>query len=195
MTLKIYNTFTAKKEEFIPIKKGQVLFYVCGVTVYDHCHIGHARAYVVFDTIRRYLEHLKYKVKYVQNFTDVDDKIIARANERNMDYKELTKEFIKEYFEDMEKLNIKKADLYPKATEYIKQMQQIIAKLIKDEKAYILDGDVYFSVAQFKDYGKLSKKVIEDFAFYITVRVYKGRAVLEELFINNIPIKDFLSSH
>ena len=110
MTLNIYNTLTKKKEIFKPIKDGEVSFYTCGVTVYDLCHVGHARAYVAFDIIHRYLEYSGYKVNHIQNFTDIDDKILKRANERNISYKELTEENINKYFEDMDKLNIKRAN-------------------------------------------------------------------------------------
>ncbi|MCP4050535.1 MAG: cysteine--tRNA ligase [bacterium] len=160
--MRIHNTLTNKKEEFVPVINGQVSFYVCGVTVYDYCHIGHARAYVVFDYIRRYLEYQGYKVRYTQNFTDIDDKIIARANERGVSIQELTREYISAYFEDMDKLYIKRADSYPKATEYINEMQDIIKSLIKNNYAYIIDEEVFFSVEKSSDYGKLSKKVLDD---------------------------------
>ena len=160
MSIILYNTLTRNKEPFIPYEAGEINFYVCGVTVYDYCHIGHARAYVVFDTIRRYLEYNGFNVTYVQNFTDIDDKIIARANELGVDYKELTEKFINAYFEDMKKLNINKATKHPKATDYIETIQEIITKLINDGYAYAYNGDVYFAVNSFKEYGKLSKKVI-----------------------------------
>jgi cysteinyl-tRNA synthetase len=162
MSLQVYNTLSKQKELFKSINKKQVNFYVCGVTVYDFCHIGHARAYVVFDTIRRYLEYSGYKVNYIQNFTDIDDKIIMRANELGIDYKVLTKNNIDAYFEDMGKLNIIKATKYPLATEYISQMQKMVESLIAKGYAYVDDGDVWFSVDKFNDYGKLSKKVISE---------------------------------
>jgi cysteinyl-tRNA synthetase len=161
MTLNIYNTLTKKKEIFKPIKDGEVSFYTCGVTVYDLCHVGHARAYVAFDIIHRYLEYSGYKVNHIQNFTDIDDKILKRANERNISYKELTEENINKYFEDMDKLNIKRANKYPLATEYVLEMQNIIQALIDKKVAYVED-DVYFSVEKFKGYGKLSKKNMDD---------------------------------
>ena len=158
MTLKIHNTYSGKKEDFIPINPNQILFYACGVTVYDLCHIGHARAYIAFDTIRRYLIHKGFNVKFVQNFTDIDDKIIARANERGISTNELTEENINDFFSDMESLNILPATCYPRATKYIGEMQEIIKKLIEDDLAYEKDGDVFFCVSKFEKYGKLSKK-------------------------------------
>lgn len=137
--------------------------YVCGVTVYDLCHIGHARAYVVFDTIRRYLEHSGYTVNYVQNFTDIDDKIIKRAAEKGISTQDLTKQTIADYFTDMEALNIKPATHYPKATESIPEMLDMIGKLISNGYAYATDdGHVYFAVTKFPEYGKLSGKVLDD---------------------------------
>jgi cysteinyl-tRNA synthetase len=162
MTLKIHNTYSGKKEDFIPINPNQILFYACGVTVYDLCHIGHARAYIAFDTIRRYLIHKGFNVKFVQNFTDIDDKIIARANERGISTNELTEENINDFFSDMESLNILPATCYPRATKYIGEMQEIIKKLIEDDLAYEKDGDVFFCVSKFEKYGKLSKKKMED---------------------------------
>ncbi len=175
MVLKVYNTLKRKKEEFIPLKKGRVNMYVCGVTVYDDCHLGHARAYVAFDVIRRYLEDKGYKVNYIQNFTDIDDKIINRAREevassgdKKADLKEKVKEiserYIKSYFEVMDKLNIKRADKYPKATENIPEMIQMIKILIDRGFAYEVDGNVYFAVENFKNYGKLSRRPRDEMA-------------------------------
>ncbi len=162
MSLQLYNTLTKKKELFTPLNPPKVTVYICGVTVYDHCHIGHARAYVVFDIIRRYLKYKDYDVQFVQNFTDIDDKIIARANERGIPCSELTEAMIGAYFKDMALLNIEPADTYPKATDYITEMQTMIQILIEKGHAYEVNGDVCFSVESFKDYGKLSKKVLED---------------------------------
>ena len=168
--MKIYNTLTHTKEKFSTNKKDAVSMYVCGVTVYDECHLGHARCYVCFDVIRRYLEYKGYKVTYVQNFTDVDDKIIERAikikNEQNYsDLKiaiaDLTEKNINAYFQVMDALGIKRADVYPKATEHIKEMIELIQLLIDKELAYEADGDVYFQVHKFKDYGKLSGENLE----------------------------------
>ncbi|MDD4528102.1 MAG: cysteine--tRNA ligase, partial [Candidatus Margulisbacteria bacterium] len=160
--LKIYNTLTRKKDEFIPIKKKKVKIYVCGVTVYDLCHIGHARAYVVFDVVRRAFEYLGYKVTYIQNFTDVDDKILNRAKEQGIDALELSKKMISEYFTDMDMLNIKRADNYPKVTEHIPQIIKFVEELEKKGIAYESQGDVYFDISKFKDYGDFSCRNLED---------------------------------
>lgn len=160
--IQIFNTQKRAKEEFVPIKSNEVGIYVCGVTVYDFCHIGHGRAYVVFDTIRRFLEYVGYKVKYVQNFTDIDDKIINRSKETGAKWDELSSNFIKEYYTDMDALNIKRADIYPKATEHIKEMHDLITILINKGIAYEVEGDVYFSITDFPEYGALSGRVLED---------------------------------
>ncbi len=162
MDLVLSNTLSGKKEPFVPLTKGKVLFYLCGVTVYDICHIGHARAYVVFDTIRRYLTHLGYQVKLIQNFTDIDDKIIKKAAEEGVSVDTITHKYIEAYFTDMRALNIQDATHYPHATHYIPKMIQLIETLIEKGHAYVQGGDVCFSVATFKDYGKLSKKVLEE---------------------------------
>lgn len=162
MSLYVYNDLTRKKEEFIPVEKGKVKFYVCGPTVYDYFHIGNARPFVVFDTFRRYLEHIGYEVTFVQNFTDIDDKMIKRANERGITVAELAEEFIKAYFEDVEALGVHIATVHPRATMEIDTIIEIIRKLIDTGHAYESDGDVYFSVDSFKDYGKLSKQSIAD---------------------------------
>ena len=162
MSLLVYNTLTQKKEEFKPRSSGKVKMYVCGTTPYDHCHLGHARCYVVFDVIRKYLEYKGYDVIYVQNFTDVDDKIIKRAQELGSTAEEIAEKYISEYFEVMKRLNIKKASFYPKTTEHIKGMIKIIEKLINRGYAYIIDGDVYFEIAKFDGYGKLSHRSREE---------------------------------
>jgi len=156
MGLRIYNTLTRKKEEFSPLKDKQVGMYVCGVTLYDKLHLGHARAAVVFDTIFRYLEYKGYKVTYVTNFTDVDDKMIKRARELNTTIFNLAERFIGEYFEQMEKLGVKRASFYPRATEHIREIIELIKKLEEKGIAYEKDGDVFFRVKKFPDYGKLS---------------------------------------
>ena len=149
--LKVYNSISHNKEEFIPIKDKQVNMYVCGVTVYDLCHLGHARAYVVFDIIRRALKFLGYQVKYIQNFTDVDDKILDRANQNKIDPSLLTEEMIKEYFTDMDALNINRADAYPRVTGMIKEIILFIEELVAKGFAYQIKGDVYFDISKFKD--------------------------------------------
>ena len=158
--MKIFDTLTAK-EEYLDTS-GIVRIYVCGVTVYDESHIGHARTIIVFDTLRRYLESQEIKVKFIQNFTDVDDKIINRAKQENIPPLELSSKFITRYFEDFDRLNIKRANNYPKATDHIQEMIELIKSLIEKNFAYVSKNGVYFSVSKFKEYGKLSKKKIED---------------------------------
>ncbi len=162
MSINIFNTITKKKEEFKPLKENTVAMYVCGITPYDEVHLGHARAYVAFDVIRRHFINSGYKVTYVQNFTDIDDKIIKRANEQKITPKKLAEENIENYFLQIGKLNVLAADKYPKVSEFIPQIIKFIEKLILKGAAYVLDGDVYFSVRNFPDYGKLSKRNIED---------------------------------
>ncbi|MDR1663000.1 MAG: cysteine--tRNA ligase [Endomicrobium sp.] len=160
--IKVHNTLSNKKEEFKPQKENFVSMYVCGVTPYDEVHLGHARAYVVFDIIKRHLFKRGYKVKHVQNFTDVDDKIIKRSLEKNIKPNELTQTYIDDYFAQTDKLNILKAEIYPRVTQMIPEIISFVKELIDKKFAYEIDGDVYFSVAKFKDYGKLSKKKLDD---------------------------------
>ncbi len=158
--MKIYNTLSGKKEDFTP-KGDTVKMYVCGVTPYAPSHLGHAMSYIVFDTIRRYLEFHGYTVKYVQNFTDIDDKIIARANEAHIPAQELAQKFIDQYFGDMNTLNIKQANKYPKATEEIPKIIEVIEGLIQKGHAYESGGDVYFRIKSDPDYGKLSHRTLD----------------------------------
>jgi len=160
--LRVYNTLSGEKEIFRPIEDNKVRMYVCGITVYDYCHIGHARSSIVFDTIRRYLRYKGYKVIFVKNFTDVDDKIIKRANDEKKSFKEITEFFIRAHDEDMDKLNVLRPDYTPKATEYIDGMIELCEKLIEKGFAYESNGDVYFKVRAFRDYGKLSKRDLDD---------------------------------
>lgn len=162
--IKIYNTLTASLEEFKPIKENEVSMYVCGPTVYNYIHIGNARPAIFFDTVRRYFEYRGYKVNYVQNFTDVDDKMIKKANEEGVDIKVIADRYIKAYLEDTAKLNLKEEGmLRPKATEHIAEMIKIIKSLIEKDFAYESNGDVYFNVEKYKNsYGELSKQNIED---------------------------------
>lgn len=162
--IKIYNTLTASLEEFKPIKENEVSMYVCGPTVYNYIHIGNARPAIFFDTVRRYFEYRGYKVSYVQNFTDVDDKMIKKANEEGVDIKVIADRYIKAYLEDTAKLNLKEEGmLRPKATEHIAEMIKIIKSLIEKDFAYESNGDVYFNVEKYKNsYGELSKQNIED---------------------------------
>lgn len=160
--MKIYNTLTRKKEEFVPIEENKVRMYVCGPTVYNYIHIGNARPMIVFDTVRRYFEYKGYDVNYVSNFTDVDDKIIKKANEEGVDASVISERFIKEAQTDMQGLNVKEATHHPKATEEIGGMIEMIQTLIDKGHAYAVDGTVYFKTRSFSEYGKLSKKNIDD---------------------------------
>ncbi|NLP13989.1 MAG: cysteine--tRNA ligase [Clostridium sp.] len=160
--MRLYNTLTRKKEEFKPLDEKEVRMYSCGPTVYNYFHIGNARPFIIFDTLRRYLEYRGYNVKFVQNFTDIDDKMIKRAQEENITVKELADKFIQEYFVDAKGLGIKEATVHPKATENIDAIIDIISKLEKKGFAYSVDGDVYFSTRRFKEYGKLSHQSLED---------------------------------
>lgn len=161
--IKIYNTLTGKNEEFKTIEENNVRMYVCGPTVYNNIHIGNARPVIFFDTVRRYLEYKGYKVKYVQNFTDIDDKIINKANEEGIEIAELTDKYIKAFFDDTKSLNIKESGTTrPKATEYIEEMIAFVKELEKKGAAYVSEGDVYFDIEKFKGYGKLSRKNLED---------------------------------
>lgn len=160
--MKIYNTMTRLKEEFVPVDKNEVKIYACGPTVYNYIHIGNARPLCVFDVLRRYLEYRGYKVKFVQNFTDIDDKIIKRANEEGVSYEEISEKYIKEFWTDADGLNFKHATVHPKATENIDEIIDIIKTLVDKGYAYEAGGDVYFRTLKFKEYGKLSHQPIED---------------------------------
>ena len=160
--MKIFNTLTRRKDEFVPLEEGKVRMYVCGPTVYNYIHIGNARPMIVFDTVRRYFEYKGYDVNYVSNFTDVDDKIIKKANEEGVDASVISERFIKEAQKDMADMNVKEANYHPKATEEIAGMIDMIQTLINKGHAYAVDGTVYFKTRSFKDYGKLSKKNIDD---------------------------------
>lgn len=160
--MKIFNTLTRTKDEFVPINEGKVGIYVCGPTVYDYIHIGNARPMIVFDTLRRYLEYKGYEVNYVSNFTDVDDKIIKRANEQNVDSKVISERYIEEAKKDMAAMNVREATTHPKATEEIPDMIEMVKVLIEKGYAYEVNGTVYFRTRKFSDYGKLSKKNIDD---------------------------------
>ena len=160
--MRIFNTMTRQKEEFIPNNPDEVKIYACGPTVYNYIHIGNARPLCVFDVLRRYLEYKGYNVKFVQNFTDVDDKIIKRANEEGITFEEVSKKYIEEFWTDANGLNFKKASVHPKATENIDEIINIIKTLEEKGYAYAVDGDVYFRTLKFKEYGKLSHQPIED---------------------------------
>ena len=160
--MKVYNTLTRSKEEFVPLTPGEVKMYVCGPTVYNFFHIGNGRTFIVFDTIRRYLEYRGYKVSFVQNFTDIDDKMIKKANEENTTVKNIGDKYINEYYKDADGLNIKRATINPRATEHINEIIEFVSTLIEKGYAYEVDGDVYFSTKKFKEYGKLSGQNLED---------------------------------
>lgn len=160
--MKIYNTMTKKKEEFVGITPGEVKMYVCGPTVYNYFHIGNARTFIVFDAVRRYLEYRGYKVKYIQNFTDIDDKMIKKSNEEECTVRELGDKYIGEYYKDADKLNIERATVNPRATEYIGEIVDFVKELVDKGYAYEVDGDVYFNTKKFRDYGKLSGQNLDD---------------------------------
>ena len=160
--IKIYNSLTGKKEPFEPLTPKTVRMYVCGVTVYDYCHIGHARSALVFDVIRRYFEYSGYRVEFVKNFTDVDDKIIKRAHEQGVSCDKITTTFIQAYDDDMGRLGVRPASIQPKATEHMAEIVQLTETLIAKGLAYQVDGDVYFEVAKYSDYGRLSKRRLDD---------------------------------
>ena len=162
MSLRLYNTLTGQKEPFVPQVPGKAGMYVCGVTVYDYCHIGHARAGIVFDVIYRYLQYAGYDVTFVRNYTDIDDKIINRANQEGTDYRTIADRYIAAFDEDMGRLGLKKPTLEPKATDHIDDIIAIIEKLIANGHAYEAAGDVYFAVETFDHYLKLSKRNLED---------------------------------
>jgi len=164
MALQIYNTLTKQKEEFKPVDPEKVKIYSCGPTVYDYFHIGNARAFVVPDILKRYLEYKGYNVFHVMNFTDIDDKMIKRANKEGVSIKELADRFIDAYFEDTKKLNIKEADVYPRATDYIVDIIKLLKRLEEEGYAYEVDGDLFFEVKKFADYGKLSNQNLEELA-------------------------------
>ncbi|EKU97730.1 cysteinyl-tRNA synthetase [Leptolyngbya sp. PCC 7375] len=161
MNLTLHNTLTDRKEPFISIHPGRVVMYCCGVTVYDHCHLGHARSYMVWDVLRRYLQWCGYTVRYVQNFTDIDDKILHRARVEGVTMQAVSDRYIAAYFRDIRRLNILDADDYPRVTEHIPTIHQLIQALEQQGYAYAIDGDVYYNVRQFAEYGKLSGRNLD----------------------------------
>ncbi len=160
--MKIYNSMTRQKEEFIPLHENTVNMYSCGPTVYNFFHLGNARPFIIFDQLRRYFEYRGYKVNFVQNFTDIDDKMINKANDLGITVKELGEQYIAEYFKDAKALGIKEATVHPKATEHIDEIIKLVSTLIEKGYAYEVDGDVYFQTSKFNEYGKLSKQPLED---------------------------------
>ena len=174
--LKIYNSLTRTKQEFKPITPGKIGMYVCGVTVYDLCHIGHARTFVNFDVIVRYLRYAGYEVKYVRNITDIDDKIIKRANERGISAHDLAEQFIVEMHKDFDALNIKRPDIEPKATDNITEIVNFVQKLIDNQHAYVAEsGDVLFDINSFKEYGKLSGQKLDELQAGARIEVEKTK--------------------
>lgn len=174
--MKLYNTLTRKKEEFIPMEEGKVKMYVCGPTVYNFIHIGNARPYVVFDTVRRYFEYKGYDVTYVQNFTDVDDKIIKKANEENTTMGVISNRYIEEAFKDADGLNVKRATFHPRVTQEIENIIKMISELIEKGYAYEDNGTVYFDTKAFNEYGKLSKKNLDELIAGASERVQQDDA-------------------
>lgn len=174
--MKLYNTLTRKKEEFIPMEEGKVKMYVCGPTVYNFIHIGNARPYVVFDTVRRYFEYKGYDVTYVQNFTDVDDKIIKKANEENTTMDVISNRYIEEAFKDADGLNVKRATVHPRVTQEIQNIIKMISELIEKGYAYEDNGTVYFDTKAFNEYGKLSKKNLDELIAGASERVQQDDA-------------------
>ena len=172
--MKVFNTLSGKKEEFLP-QGDEVKMYVCGVTPYDDCHIGHAMSYVIFDVIRRYLRFKNYKVRYVQNITDIDDKLIARANKLGVSVSELAQKFTDSYFEDMDALNIGRVDVYPRATEEIPKIIEVIQGLIDKGHAYPAGGSVYFRVNSIPDYGKLSHRSLDSMITSCSIEMGKEK--------------------
>lgn len=160
--IKIYNTLTRKKEDFVPINDKEVKMYVCGPTVYNYFHIGNGRTFIIFDTIRKYLEYRGYDVKFIQNFTDIDDKMIKKANEEKSTVKEVGDKYIQEYYKDADGLKLKRATVNPRATEYMDEIIEFVEALIEKGYAYEVDGDVYFSTKKFNEYGKLSGQNLDD---------------------------------
>ena len=160
--MKIFNSMTMKKEDFVPIEEGKVKMYACGPTVYNYIHVGNARPIIMFDVLRRYLEYRGYEVTFVQNFTDVDDKIIKRANEEGASSKEISEKYIAEYLVDIKGLGVRPATIHPKATENIDEIIKIVETLIEKGYAYEVNGDVYYRTTKFASYGKLSHQPLEE---------------------------------
>lgn len=160
--MKLYNTLTRQKEEFVPMDPNQVKMYSCGPTVYNYFHIGNARPFIIFDTLRRYLTYRGYSVKFVQNFTDIDDRLIKKANEEGITVKDVADRYIKEYFTDADGLGIQRADVHPTATDTIREIIALVGTLIEKGFAYVVEGDVYFDTRKFSGYGKLSHQSLED---------------------------------
>lgn len=182
MNLTLYNTLTNREEEFISLNPNTVNMYCCGITVYDYCHLGHARTCITWDVVRRYLEWRGYTVNYIQNFTDIDDKILNRARQENSTMEAVSERFIEAYFEDMKQLNVKPANAYPRATHTLDGIKKLIWELEQKGYAYETEGDVYYSVEKFKDYGKLSGRKLEDLQTGASGRVNQSEGVKQKPF-------------
>lgn len=182
MNLTLYNTLTNQEETFTPVNPPKVNMYCCGITAYDYCHLGHARTCIIWDVVRAYLIWRGYEVKYIQNFTDIDDKILNRAKNENTTMEEVSERFIQAYFEDMQRLNVKPADAYPRATHALDGIKKLIWELEQKGYAYETQGDVYYSVSKFKDYGKLSGRKLEDLQAGASGRVNQSEAIKQESF-------------
>jgi cysteinyl-tRNA synthetase len=178
--MKLFNTMSRKKEDFIPLSPGEVKMYSCGPTVYNYFHIGNARPFIIFDILRRYFEYRGNKVTFVQNFTDVDDKIIKRAKEEHITEREVADKFIYEYFKDAEALNIRKATYHPRVTEHIPEIIDIIKRLEANGLIYMLDGDVYYDTAKFEKYGRLGKQNLEDLEAGSRVELAEGKRSISD---------------
>jgi cysteinyl-tRNA synthetase len=175
MDIRIYNTLSSQKEPFVPLQPGRVSMYVCGITAYDLCHVGHARSAVVFDTIYRYLKYRGFDVIWIRNFTDVDDKIIKRAQEEGTDAETIAERYIHAFYEDMDQLGVARPNREPRATEFISEMIELVETLIEKGYGYPVGGDVYFSVERFEDYGKLSKRNLDEMIAGARVAVDAGK--------------------
>lgn len=182
MNLILYNTLTNQEQEFIPLNPNKITMYCCGITAYDYCHLGHARTCITWDVVRRYLTWRGYEVKYIQNFTDIDDKILHRARVENSTMEAVSERFIGAYFEDMEQLNVKPADAYPRATHTLDGIKKLIWELEQKGYAYETKGDVYYSVNKFQDYGKLSGRKLEDLQTGAGGRVNQSEAIKQQPF-------------
>lgn len=182
MNLTLYNTLTNREEEFISLNPNTVNMYCCGITVYDYCHLGHARTCITWDVVRRYLEWRGYTVNYIQNFTDIDDKILNRARQEKSTMEAVSERFIEAYFEDMKQLNVKPANAYPRATHSLDGIKKLIWELEQKGYAYETEGDVYYSVEKFKDYGKLSGRKLEDLQTGASGRVNQSEGVKQKPF-------------
>ena len=180
MTLTVYNTLTRRKETFQPIEPNKVRMYCCGITVYDYCHLGHARTCLIWDVVRNYLEWLGYEVNYIQNFTDIDDKILNRAKAEGTSMEDVSERFIEAYFADMARLGVRQADAYPRATHTLDGIKRLVAELEAKGFAYPAAGDVYYSVRKFADYGKLSGRKLEDMQVGASGRVDTPEAQKKE---------------